>query len=269
MNHSIVFGPDRPLIMGHRGNIGKAPENTIQALEAALEIGVDFLESDVRMTRDNELVLFHDDDMERTTGEPGSVRERTLEELRQMDFGKMFTQDGVTYPFRNKGMTILTLREAFEEFPDVKFNLDIKDLDDRSPALLANMIDEYDRRSSVIVASFKPIQMKRYREAMPDSITSAHPGEVRNFVYGTKFRALGLFSRNIQYRVLQVPIKSGRLTVVNERFVEDAHKRGIAVHVWTINEREEMEWLVDLGVNGIFTDEPAMMREVLSERGML
>lgn len=269
MKDALVFGPDRPLIMGHRGDPGQAPENTMQSLKAALEVGVDLLESDVRMTRDEELILFHDDDMDRTTGESGPVGERTLEELRQMDFGKMFTHDGVTYPFRNKGMTVLTLREAFEEFQDVKFNLDIKDLDARTPIQLADMIDEYDRRSSVIVASFKPIQMKRFREIMPDAITSAHPGEVRSFVIGSKFRAIELFARNIRYQAFQVPIKYGPLTVVNKRFIEQAHTRGIAVHVWTINEREEIEWLIELGVDGIFTDEPALMREVLSERGVI
>ncbi len=269
MTDSLVFGPGRPLIMAHRGDPGKAPENTIQSLKAALAGGVDFLESDVRTTSDNELVLFHDDDMERTTGESGSVGERTLEELRQMDFGKMFTQDGVTYPFRNEGMTVLTLQEAFEELHDVKFNLDIKDLDSRTPRQLANMIDEYDRQGSTVVASFNPIQMKRFREIMPDAITSAHPGEVRNFVVGTKVRAVGLFSRNIQYQAFQVPIKYGLLTVVDERFVEQSHTRGIAVHVWTINKRDEMEWLIDLGVDGIFTDELSLMREVLSERGLL
>ncbi|KXH76618.1 MAG: hypothetical protein AM326_02505 [Candidatus Thorarchaeota archaeon SMTZ-45] len=269
MTDSVVFGPGRPLIMGHRGDLSTAPENTIQALKSALKAGVDFLESDVRITLDNELVLFHDDDMERTTGESGSVGERTLEELRQLDFGKMFTWDGFTYPFRNKGMTILTLREAFEELPDVKFNLDMKDLDLRTPKLLADIIDDYDRRDSVVVASFNPIQMKRFRENMPNAITSAHPGEVRNFVYGTKLRAVTLFSRNIHYQAFQVPIKYGALTVVNERFIEQAHKRGIAVHVWTINERDEMEWLIELDVDGIFTDEAALMREILSEKGLL
>ncbi|MFW9966571.1 MAG: glycerophosphodiester phosphodiesterase [Candidatus Thorarchaeota archaeon] len=255
--------------MGHRGDSTKAPENTILSLKAALEVGVDFLESDLRLTHDNELVLFHDDDMARTTGEPGSVKDCTLEELRQLDFGKMFTQDGISYPFRNKGLTILTLREVFEELGDVKINLDIKDLDARTPHLLAAMIDEYDKRSSVVVASFNPIQMKRFRTTMPEAITSAHPGEVRNFVLGTKLRVETLLSRNIQFQAFQVPVKYGLLSIVNERFVEQAHQRGIAIHVYTINKREEIEWLIELGVDGIFTDEPVLMREVLSERGLL
>jgi glycerophosphoryl diester phosphodiesterase len=239
------------------------------ALKAALDLGVDFLESDVRLTSDDELVLFHDDDLKRTIGESGSVREKTLDELRQMDFGHMFTQDGVTFPFRNKGLAVVTLREAFEEFPHARINLDIKDSDRVAPQVLAELLEEYNRLSSVVIASFIPEQMKLFRGIMPDAITSAHPREVRDFVLGTRLRALSLFSRNIQYQALQVPIKDGSITVVNERFVEQAHKRRIAVHVWTINKREEMEWLIELGVDGIFTDEPMLMREVLSERGLL
>ncbi|MHA2021180.1 MAG: glycerophosphodiester phosphodiesterase family protein, partial [Candidatus Thorarchaeota archaeon] len=103
--------------MGHRGDPNKAPENTMLALKVALEGGVDFLESDIRLTSDNELVLFHDDDLRRTTGKSGLVRERKLEELRQIDFGYMFTLDGVTFPFRDKGLSVVSLREAFNEFP--------------------------------------------------------------------------------------------------------------------------------------------------------
>ncbi|MHA2043037.1 MAG: glycerophosphodiester phosphodiesterase [Candidatus Thorarchaeota archaeon] len=269
MSDSIVFGPGRPLIMGHRGDPSKAPENTMRALKAALEVGVDFLESDIRLTRDNELVLFHDEDLRRTTGVSGSVRERSLEELRQIDFGRMFTQDGETYPFRDKGLSVVSLREAFAELPHARFNLDIKDSDRRAPHVLAEVLEEYDRLSTVTIASFIPEQMKLFREIAPDAITSAHPKEVRSFILGTRFRALSLFSRNIQYQAFQVPIKYGSTSVINERFVEQAHKRRIAVHVWTINDRDEMEWLIDLGVDGIFTDEPALMREVLSDLGLI
>jgi glycerophosphoryl diester phosphodiesterase len=255
--------------MGHRGDPNKAPENTMLALKVALEGGVDFLESDIRLTSDNELVLFHDDDLRRTTGKSGLVRERKLEELRQIDFGYMFTLDGVTFPFRDKGLSVVSLREAFNEFPQARFVLDIKDRDRKAPHELAKVLEEYERTRSVAIASFIPKQMKLFREIMPEAITSAHPGEVRNFVLGTRLRALSIFSRNIQYQAFQVPIKSGFTTVVNERFVEQAHKRGIAVQVWTINDKKEMEWLIELGVDGIFTDEPSLLREVLSERGML
>ncbi|MFX0044898.1 MAG: glycerophosphodiester phosphodiesterase family protein, partial [Candidatus Hermodarchaeota archaeon] len=86
---------------------------------------------------------------------------------------------------------------------------------------------------------------------------------------GTKVRAVGLLCRNIAYKAFQVPVKYGRTEVLSRRFVEEAHRRNLAVHVWTINERETMEWLTDLGVDGIFTDEAALMRQVLIEKGLL
>jgi glycerophosphoryl diester phosphodiesterase len=256
--------------MAHRGDSAAAPENTLLGLRRAVEIGVDFLETDVRLTKDDELVLFHDDDLKRTTGETGSVREKTLDELKQIDFGQLFTSDeGTTYPYRGKGHTVLTLGEAFKEFPDIMINLDIKDKDLHAPELLANMIRAHSRESNVLVASFHDTQAYRFRKLMPEVRTSACPSEVSRFVFALKMRMLSLFARGCPYEAFQVPVKYGRIQVVNKRFVKAAHDRDLAVHVWTINERSEMEHLIDLGVDGIFTDEPSLLRDVLVERGLM
>ena len=130
--------------MAHRGDSASAPENTLLSLRKAVEIGVDFVETDVRLTKDDELVLFHDDDLIRTTGVSGAIRDKTLDELKQIDFGNLFTtDDGVTNPYRGKGHTIVTLEEAFKAFPETKMNLDIKDKDLHAPELLANSIREH------------------------------------------------------------------------------------------------------------------------------
>jgi glycerophosphoryl diester phosphodiesterase len=263
------FGRNRPLVMAHRGDASQAPENTVEAMRGALEIGVDSLETDARLTKDNHLVLFHDDDLRRTTGEEGTVGELTLDELRQIDLGRAFSPNGTDFPFRGKGLHVVTIREAFEEFPDTRFNVDMKDDDKAAPAVLAEAIREYERQDSVVVASFIPSTLERFREIMPSVPTSAHPSEVRRFLIGTKLRALGLICRGIEYRAFQIPVKYGRIQVVSRRFVEEAHKRNLAVHVWTINDRETMEWLIDLGVDGIFTDDASLMRQILTERSLL
>ena len=164
---------------------------------------------------------------------------------------------------------MVTIREAFEEFPNTRFNIDMKDDEEAAPAALAEAIKEYEREDSVVVASFIPPTLERFREIMPSVPTSAHPSEVRRFLIGTKLRAVGVICRNITYRAFQIPVKYGSIQVVSRPFVEEAQKRNIAVHVWTINERKTMEWLTDLGVDGIFTDEVALMRQVLSERELL
>jgi glycerophosphoryl diester phosphodiesterase len=104
---------------------------------------------------------------------------------------------------------------------------------------------------------------------MPDVATSAHPGEVQKFVLNTKIGLPRIKKSDIQYRAFQVPIKSGPITVVTKKFIAKAHERNIAVHVWTINDVNTMNYLLDLGVDGIFTDHPSLLKSVLQERGLL
>lgn len=269
MAESWMFSDGRPLIMAHRGDPNRAPENTLLAMKAALEVGVDSLETDVRTTRDGHLILFHDEYLRRTTGVEGTVGGSTLGELQQLDLGYMFSRDGTSFPYRGKGLRVVTIQEAFEALPQCKFNIDIKSPDGRSSALLAEAIRDCGREDSVIVASFLPPQLERFRSLMPSVATSAHLPEVRRFLLGVRLRAMSVFCRRIAFRALQVPLHYGRIQVVSERFLVEAHKRNIAVHVWTINDRETMEWLIDLGVDGIFTDDAPLMRQVLNERSLL
>ena len=258
------------MIMAHKGDSAAVPENTMLSMRGAIEIGVDLLETDLRLTKDKEFVLFHDEDLVRTTGQEGRICDYTLEDLLNIDAGHTFTPDGGnTFPFRGKGHRLLTLRDAFAEFPDMRFNLDIKDNDPEAPSLLAKEIRSYGREESVIVASFHDSQLERFRKAFPTVATSAHPGEVKRFVTGLKLHVLRLLVRTPRYKAFQVPIKYGKTTVVDARFVQAAHDRNIAVHVWTINDAPTMKWLVNLDVDGIFTDEPDLLKSVLQESGFL
>ena len=270
MTTRSVLDIGRPLIMAHRGESGNVPENTIPALESAVRLGVDVLESDARLTKDDQIVLFHDDDLMRTTGEKGTVRDYTLDELREFDFGLNFTPDeGVTFPYRGKGLKIVTLLEVFEKFPDTVFNLDIKDTFPAAPMEMARLLEEMDRKQSVIIASFTGTQLEHFRQLLPDVPTSAHPGEVKRFVFFSKIGLPRIKREDIKYRAFQVPIKSGPITIITKKFIKMAHERNIAVHVWTINDEPTMNKLLDLGIDGIFTDQPALMKSVLQKRGVL
>ena len=272
MSVNKIFELNRPLIFAHRGGASLAPENTILALRTAVGIGVDVIETDLQLTKDNQFVLFHDDDLMRMAGREETIRDLTLNELKQIDITYNLTpDDGATYPYRGQGHEILELSEALEEFPEsVIFNMDIKNKEDReAPELLASEIKKHDRANSVIVASFHDRQIQRFRVLMPDVVTAACPGEVSRFVFGVKTHSLKLTARNPKYRAFQVPVNYGRISVVNSKFVGAAHERGIAVHVWTINERLEMNNLIDLGVDGIITDEPALLRDLLREKKLL
>lgn len=270
MVSSRIFDIKHPLIMAHRGDSGNTPENTMIALENAVEIGIDVLESDVHLTKDDEIVLFHDEALKRTTGKEGTIRSHTLNELMEIDLGVNFTLDnGNTYPFRDKGHKIVTLREAFDRFPNAIFNLDIKDTFPAAPMELVRIISKMNRKDSVIVASFHDYQIERFRELLPEVVTSAHPGEVKRFVLNSKFGLPRIKTQDIQYRAFQVPVKSGPLKVVTKKFVRNAHEKNLAVHVWTINDETTMNYLLDLGVDGIFTDQPVLLRKVLEKRGLL
>jgi glycerophosphoryl diester phosphodiesterase len=256
--------------MAHRGESGNIPENTILALEAAIDIGVDVLESDIRFTKDNVPILFHDEDLARITGKDEKVRKKTLDELLQYDLGYNFSTDGGrTYPFRGRGQTVVTLEEVLKRFPDTILNLDIKDTFKEAPDEVARILLENQRTEKIMIASFNPKQLKRFRKKAPMIPTSAHPNEVRNFVIGTMMKSMRFFVRTVKYKAFQVPEYYGSLQVVSPRFVAAAHVRDIAVHVWTINDRQSMERLLDMEVNGIFTDYPGILREVLEDRGYL
>lgn len=270
MTQKLVFDIGRPLIMAHRGESSSVPENTMAALDAANELGVDVLESDVRLTKDDQIVLFHDEDLVRTTGEHGTVRSYTLDELLLFDLGHNFTTDnGTTFPFRGKGFRIITLKEAFERYPRMVFNLDIKDIFPSAPEELARLISDMDRGNSVMVGSFHGGQLEQFRKLAPDVPTSAHPGEVKRFLLSTTIGLPRIRNESIQYRAFQVPIKSGPITIVTRKFIKKAHEHNIAVHVWTVNDEATMVHLFDLGVDGIFTDHPSILRGVLEKRGSL
>ncbi len=269
MSRPRVFDIGRPLIMAHRGDPGAGPENSIPAMRGAVEVGVDVLETDLRLTRDGHVVLFHDEGLARMTGHRGSVEECTLDELFALELRAGAGPNSAASTYDTPSVHIPTLEEAFREFAGARFNLDMKSKDSRLPAALAALIEQYDRSESVIVGSFHERQVTRFRRLAPDVHTAAHPGEVTRFLFALKMHAERLFARRPCCAAFQVPVKYGLIRVVDRRFVTAAHERGIAVHVWPVIDRPTMEHLVDLGVDGVFTDRPSLLRDVLVARGLI
>lgn len=258
----------RPLVMAHRGNQTVSPENTLLALKNASLLELDFIETDIRLTKDKELILFHDETLDRTTNASGPLKSFTLEELKDVDLGYRFTLDeGKTFPCRGLKWRVVSLRQAFELFPSIPFNLDIKNSDPYVPRILSDLIEEFKREKNVLVGSFHHHQIKKFRELLPSVATAASPKEVRNFVFRQKLRLNKLIDP--QYYALQVPIQHGNTKIITPVFVKDAHERNLAVHVWVINDRPTMEWLINLGIDGIFTDDPMLLLEALQEKNLI
>jgi glycerophosphoryl diester phosphodiesterase len=260
---------ERPLFFAHRGGAALAPENTLPAYENGLRYGADALELDVHFSRDGEIVVFHDETLERTTSGSGPLAALTLDELRRLDAGYHFTpDDGAMYPWRGKGVMIPTLREVFERFPQTRVNIEMKVNDSDGERRLARLLLDNGWEEWALVGSFHTDALARFRALGEGRIaTSASMGETRNFLIGVLLRATRRL--RITYDALQVPETYRGIRVVSPTSLRLAHDCGLDVHVWTVDDRETMERLLDWGVDGLMSDRPDTLAEVYRARGWL
>lgn len=258
------FITGKPWILAHQGGEDLWPSNTLLAFQNAAKLGVDMLDTDMHATRDGVLVLSHDDTVDRLTDGRGRIRDLTLAQLKRFDAGYRFTRDGTTFPYRGKGLTIPTLDEALSAFPQLPWTIEIKQDTPSIAAPFCAALRRHGMTGRVIVASFSDTAMRDFRAACPEVATSMTEAELRPLVLLGKVGLGGLARAPGQ--AAQVPPASGPITVVTRGFVRAMHARGVAVHVWTINDPAEMRRLLDLGVDGLDTDRPDLMKEVLRER---
>jgi glycerophosphoryl diester phosphodiesterase len=255
----------RPLVIAHRGGAGLWPENTVYAFERASELGVDVLELDVRASSDGQLVVIHDERVERTTDGAGAVAALTLEELKRLDAGYRWTPDGGrTFPLRARGLTVPTLAEVFERFPHARFNIEPKQETPSVVEPLCRLLRERGMTGSVLVASFRRHVMEEFRAVCPEVATSASTAEATRFLALYKTGLGNSYSPVMS--ALQVPEYAGSMPVLTRGFVEAAHGRGLEVHAWTINDAGDMRRLLEVGVDGIITDYPDRLLELLGRR---
>jgi glycerophosphoryl diester phosphodiesterase len=255
----------RPLVFAHRGGGGLIPENTLEAFVYSARMGVDVLELDIHSTADGTLVVMHDAAVDRTTDGRGRVNELTLEAVKKLDAGYVFSPDGgQTFPFRNRKITVPTLREIFDALPQMTFNIEPKQ---HTPSIikpLCALVRERKMIDKVIVGSFNQTTIDDFRRECPEVATSASPSEVSRFLALSKAGLGDSYSPPMQ--ALQVPENLGSLQVVSKEFVETAHRRNLKVHVWTINETADMQRLIEMGVDGIMTDYPDRLLKLLGRR---
>ncbi len=252
----------RPLVIAHRGGAGLWPENTLYGFERAAALGVDVIETDVHVTKDGELVIFHDDTVDRTTDGAGRVGSLTLAELKRLDAAYRFSPDGGrSFPLRGSGVTAPTLREVFNALPQMRFNIEPKQVSPSIVPPLCRMIREHGMADRVLVASFSGAVLAEFRRECPEVATSAATGEVASFLARQEAGLASSYSPTMQ--ALQVPEYAGALPVLTRGFVESAHGRNLRVHAWTVNAEGDMRRLIDMGVDGIMTDYPDRLLKVL------
>lgn len=248
--------------IAHRGASGHAPENTLPAFRRALELGADMIEMDLRLSADGHVVVIHDATVDRTTGGNGRVAELTLAQLKQFDAGHAFAGADGGRPYRGTGVEIPTLEEVLTAFPEARLMLELKE--GAGAALVdsaAAVLQRHGAEGRVIVASFDSGYLRRFRTLLPGAATGAGSGEA------AKLYLLHLVGLHRWYRpraefLLVPPALRGR-RLVTRRLLRAAERLGMKVHVWTVDDPREMRRLVAVGVDGILTDHPDRLREVL------
>jgi glycerophosphoryl diester phosphodiesterase len=247
--------PGSVLAFAHRGGAYhpeiEGLENTLAAFKHAVALGYDYLETDVHVTRDGYLLAFHDRVLDRVTDRKGEIARLTYAEVREAIIGGR--------------EEVPTLGRLFDEFPDVRFNIDIKS--EGAVPVLASFIAARDAWDRVLVGSFSPRRIARFRRLTRGRVpTAAGPLEVLCFLVLPSGRLADRLTRG-RVAAFQVPHRRGPLLVAGRALVRRAHAAGKHVHVWTVDDPEEMRELLDRGVDGLFTDRTDLLKAVLVERG--
>lgn len=254
-DHPILCGA--PLLIAHRGGGRLRPEATLLAFEHAASLGADVLELDVHSTADGEIVCLHDDTVDRTTDGTGLVHDMTLAEVRALDAGYAFSSDGgASHPYRGMGVTIPTLAEVLEAHPVAYFSIEIKQSEPDIVDPVLAVIDAAGAADRVVLVSFSDAVVAAIRSRRPEVVTGMAAGEMARFI---TLSARAEASYVPPTTIVQIPAGS-----VDEALVARAARFGVRLHAWTVNDRAEMERLLDLGVHGIMTDDPAMLADVLA-----
>jgi glycerophosphoryl diester phosphodiesterase len=254
--------PTPPLRIAHRGGAGIWPENTLYAFERAANLGVDLIELDIHASVDGVLVVMHDETVDRTTDGAGLIRQKTLAELKTLDAGYRWTDDGgQSYPFRGLGIGISTLEEVLQALPQMPMIVEIKQAEPSITGALCRLIRQYGRQEDLIIGSFHVDALREMRQHCPEIATSAHADEVRAFVALNFLRLTKVYSP--APFAFQVPIRQGNIEIVTPSFVHSAHERNMQIHVWTVNDPAEMDYLTRIGVDGLITDHPDRLMELL------
>lgn len=257
----------RPLLYAHRGAASEQPENTLPSFARALEIGADALETDLHMTRDGHIVVSHDPDGARMAGVSARFTEVTLAQVKGWDAGYGYVDPDGHRPFVGKGYRVPTLEQLLVELPGVRWNLDIKQ---RQPSMVPALLELIERTESadrVIVASFSARVILEVRRRYGGQ-TSMSRAEVASLVGmpGALWRRMwqrlgGLAS------VAQLPTHAGPVRLDTRGRIDELHALGLRVDYWTINDAAEAKRLLDLGADGIMTDDPAAIKPVFDALG--
>ena len=231
-------------ISAHRGGSIEAPENTIESFEYSIELGSSYIETDVQLSSNGIPYIFHDNDLKRLFGKNiifNSLHSDEIDELILFDKYK-----------------IPTLESTLQKFPDTLFQIDVKTDEVVLPTM--EVIKKTNSTDKVCIASFSSKRLKQVHKLYPEICLSMGPFEVMKLLLAS----FGLYRNKVPGNCLQIPIYQYGIKLVTKRFIDYIHSIGLKIHVWTINDEDTMQKLIDLGVDGIITDRPKALKDLLS-----
>ena len=239
---------DGIIAFAHRGDGDSAPENTIAAFESAINHGYKYLETDVRCTKDGILVAFHDRNLDRLTDSRGIIS--------KLDYS-------VISRARINGVDLIpTMEDLLGGFPSAKFNIDLKS--DASVEPLVRVIRKTNSQDRVCIGSFSDARLKIIRTALPSVCTSM----ARLEAFRARLASFNIKVGALRANCAQLPENWNGVKVIDARLIEKMKNLDIPVHVWTVNDPLKMKFFIDLGINGIMTDRPQLLKKILQERGL-
>jgi len=244
-------------LYAHRGASAERPENTMPAFERAVEIGVDALEMDVHLTRDDQLIVAHDDTAARMSGAQVAWADLDLADARRLDAGWGFVAANGTRPFAGKAIAVPTFEQVLDAFPAMRINVDIKG--DRAVEIMLDLIRRKRADDRVTLASFQLRTLVRVRRRGYGGETALSQGEV-----ATLLGLPAMLWRQLPFTgtAAQVPVRAGRIHFDRRAFIAKCHSIGLRVDFWTIDDRDEAARLLELGADGIMTNDPGAVRSL-------
>ncbi len=252
--------------VAHRGSSCFAPENTWPAFDRAVgRDGADGLEIDVQLGGDGEVYVLHDSSVRRTTQGEGLLREMNAEQIADLDAGYHFRDPRGEFSFRGQGVKIPRLREVLEHYDHLWFSIDLKEGGVAVEAAVCRILLDLDCAERCVVGAEDPRSNRRLTYLLPSSTPRFFDRRAATSFY-FRHRLQLWWGYQAPAHSLQIPTARGRWRLDRPRLLRDAHELGLAVLYWTVDDETEMHRLLDLGADGIITNRPDRLRDVLQER---
>lgn len=255
---SDFFSVEHPIRFAHRGSRILWPENTMHAFAGAVEeLGYHYLEIDVRLTSDHVPVVFHDANLNRTTNGDGKVADHTLAEIQAVDAAYHFDPER-DFPLRGRGIGVSTLEEIYGTWPDVRLNIDLKGPGEEWA--VAEVIRAFDAEHRTLIGSFTDRRIARFRRITRGRVAvSAGPTTAASMYLAS--RTGRTIHRKVQAYQLPFDYRGAK---IDDKLIDAVHRASAHIHLWTVNEPDDMRRFIDMGVDGIVTDRPDLLNEVMN-----